>query len=102
MNKPDISMEEEIEGAMFGIREFLFECVYTNSLAKTEDDKAINIVKGLYKYYEAHTEVLPNSYLESLYKEGIEPVVCDYIAGMTDTYAVSMYEEIFIPKAWRK
>ncbi|MDR1017134.1 MAG: deoxyguanosinetriphosphate triphosphohydrolase [Lachnospiraceae bacterium] len=101
LDKPEIKMRNEVYEAMYGIRQYLFQNVYTNPKAKSEEKKAKSIIKALYKYFEAHTEMLPTLYLQTVYQEGIEPAVCDYIAGMTDTFAIKTYKDIFIPKAWR-
>lgn len=102
-DKPDILMSPEIEGAMQGLRSFLFEHVYYNPEAKQEERKAREMIQELYRYYNRHGDQMPKEYLELIYKkeQPQERVVCDYIAGMTDQYAIDRFAEIFIPKAWR-
>lgn len=101
--KPDIYMSQEIEEAMQGLRSFLFEHVYYNPEAKQEERKAREMIQELYRYYNRHADRMPKEYLELIYKKNQpqERVVCDYIAGMTDQYAIDRFAEIFIPKAWR-
>ena len=103
MNKPQIMMSEEIEDAMQGLRKFMFDNVYCNPLAKHEETKAVELVKNLYYYYMDHLDKLPSEYLNLMEKNGDskEQVICDYIAGMTDNYAVKTFQEIFIPESWK-
>lgn len=101
--KPDICQSPEVEQAMKNIRKFMFMSVYTNPAAKGEETKAENMIAALYEYYEKHLEVLPLEYQEMVTRGGqsVPRVVCDYISGMTDQYAMTKYAEYFIPKAWR-
>lgn len=103
MDKPKIQMSEEIAEAMQGLRKFMFENVYRNPVAKREEGKAVEMVKNLYGYYMDHIEQLPDEYYKrmELYQDTKEQVVCDYIAGMTDNYAVKIFQEIFIPESWK-
>lgn len=103
LGKPDICTSDEIEKAMKDIRKFMFERVYTNPVAKAEEGKAENMIEALYEYYEKHLENLPKEYLEMIevQNESVPRVVCDYISGMTDQYALKKYTEIFIPKSWQ-
>jgi dGTPase len=88
---------------MAGLRKFMFENVYMNPKAKGEEDKAVHLIEQLYDYYIRHPELLPGQYLRSMERTGTcrEQTVCDYIAGMTDNYAVKKYEEFFVPEAWK-
>lgn len=103
MNQPTIRMSEEIEEALQGLRRFMFENVYRNPIAKQEENKAVEMVQNLYKYYMNHFEKLPEEYLRLMQINGDskEQVICDYIAGMTDNYAVKVFQEIFIPESWK-
>ena len=103
MDQPEIRMSEEVGQAMSELRKFMFKYVYENQEAKREEDKAIQLVKHLFLYYIEHFEMLPERYLEFRKHYGTEKeqVVCDYISGMTDTYAVKKYNEIFVPEAWK-
>ncbi len=104
MDKPQIKMSEEMWEAMQELRGYMFEKVYTNPVAKGEEVKVVNMVTGLYEYYVEHPELMPQLYLNAIEerKESRERVVCDYIAGMTDTYAIEKFEEYFIPESWKK
>ena len=101
MGKNDIVMSEEIGGAMQDLRKFMFQKVYTNPAAKGEESKAERLLCELYAHYMGHIEILPEQY-QRMHSEGEkkERVVCDYISGMTDQYAVAKYREFFLPKAW--
>ena len=101
MGKNDIVMSEEIGGAMQDLRKFMFQKVYTNPAAKGEEAKAERLLCELYAHYMGHIEILPEQY-QRMHSEGDkkERVVCDYISGMTDQYAVAKYREFFLPKAW--
>ncbi len=101
-NRNDIYMSPEVAGAMQGLRQFMFQSVYTNPIAKGEETKAKELLERLFVYYLKHIDVLPGYYLQML-EEGEENdrVVCDYIAGMTDQYAVAKYNEYFMPKSWQ-
>lgn len=99
----DIKMSEEIQQALYGLREFLFENVYRNPIAKREEEKAIQLVQQLYEYYLSRFDLLPQEYIALLEQkqETKERVVCDYVAGMTDNYAIKMYTKFFVPKVWK-
>lgn len=101
MDQPQITMSQEVEEATMGLRKFMFEHVYLNPVAKGEEEKAIHMIKDLYGYYISHMDKLPGQFLRML-EEGVskEQIVCDYIAGMTDTYAIKKFEEFFIPESW--
>lgn len=103
MDQPEIRMSPEVYEATMGLREFMFENVYKNPTAKGEEKKAINMIANLYQFYSEHLELLPAQFLQMLEEKGVkeEQIVCDYIAGMTDTYAVKKFEEYFIPESWK-
>ena len=103
MDQPEIRMSPEVERATMDLRAFMFENVYKNPVAKGEEEMAINMVTNLYDYYRRHIQLLPDQFLEMLEEEGGTPerIVCDYIAGMTDTYAIKKFEEYFIPESWK-
>ncbi len=104
MDKHDIIMSEHIGTAMQKLRNFMFESVYKNPLAKGQENKAENMLKALYGYYLSHTDRLPEEYLYFIHelKEAPERVVCDYIAGMSDQYSVMKFEEAFVPTFWKE
>ncbi|MFV0363216.1 MAG: deoxyguanosinetriphosphate triphosphohydrolase [Suipraeoptans sp.] len=102
MDRNKISMSEAVYEATMGLRVFMFENVYLNKKAKSEEDKAVALMERLFEYYMNHVDILPDKYKEMIVNgESKEQVVCDYVAGMTDNFAVKMFEEFFIPKAWK-
>ncbi len=96
-----LGMDEEYETTMQALRSFMFERVYRNPIAKGEESKARHILQELYQYYIKHPEKLPPDFQPQLSFEGMERIVCDYIAGMSDKYAMYKYEELFIPSTWK-
>jgi dGTPase len=95
---PDIRLSEPISRALDELRDFLFEHVYLRDEARSEQDKAIALVRTLFAYYLDHPEAVPAEYHRA---PGDLPTrIADYIAGMTDRYALRMYEEIFLPQGW--
>lgn len=101
LGQGDIFMSDEIGMAMRDLRQFMYDNVYKNPTAKGEEKKAERLLKELYQYYMGHIEILPQQY-QQMYEAGEkkERVVCDYISGMTDQYAIAKYREFFLPKAW--
>jgi len=102
MEQPNIRMSKEIEQATFELRKFMFKNVYENPAAKGEEEKAIHMLSNLFGHYLDHMELLPEKYFEIMERRGEtkEQIICDYIAGMTDSYAVKKFEEYFVPESW--
>lgn len=98
--KPIVTMSEAVYAQFDALRDFMFEHVYKNPVAKSEEEKAKRMIRELFAYYLQHTELLTGEYAKYLEQDGKERAVADYIAGMTDNYAVSEYVRIFVPKAW--
>ncbi len=102
MGMNDIIMSETVANAMRDIRQFMFDNVYTNPKAKSEEGKAESLVKTLYEHYVKHPDELPEEFLNLIADgEPREKVVCDYIGAMTDRFAMAKYEEMYIPKSWQ-
>lgn len=102
MDKNDIAMSDEMAKAMKKIREFMFDRVYTNPIAKCEETKAEELMETLYHHFLKNTDDMPDEFLNLLsLGEPREKVVCDYVGAMSDRFAVAMYENIFIPKSWQ-
>ncbi len=101
MGKNDICMSQPVEEAMMKIRAFMFERVYENPEAKSEEGKAEMLMETLYTYYMKNVDDLPVEFLNFI-SEGQpkERVVCDYVGAMSDRFAIAKYEEIYIPKTW--
>lgn len=101
-DRDHISMSEDMEHMMAELRAFMFRRVYHNKIAKREEDKAVKLIQDLFHFYQEHPDLLPVGYhlLREERGESLERVVCDYIAGMTDSFAINKYKELFIPKSW--
>ena len=118
-DQPDIIMTEQVSVAMTGLREYMFKNVYTNPVAKGQEKKAEQLIKEMFGYYVTHAENLPSEFINQiengdgkcyneihLYSDNelrqlrTEKAVCDYIAGMTDRFAVAKFHEILIPSNW--
>ncbi len=100
--KNDIVLPEDMKQALTGLRKFMFDRVYINSIAKAEEGKAQYMIGQLYDYYVSGKGSLPKEYIQRVEQSG-EPLsraVCDFIAGMSDHYAVRMYESLTIPRTW--
>ena len=96
-----ICLSEEVDKALKDLRSFMFERVYRNPVAKGQESKAREMLMRLFEYYVSHFEALPEDFQPQLSFDGLERTVCDYIAGMTDNYAVDKYTELFIPSGWQ-
>ena len=102
LGKNDICMSPEVESAMRGLRKFMFDHVYLNTVAKREEDRAEDLLRRLFGYYRVHIELLPAMNRQMIAAgEAEERAVCDYIAGMTDRFAIARFEDVFMPKAWQ-
>lgn len=99
--KNEISMEPEIAEAMNELRTFLFGAVYTNPVAKGEEKRAEDMLCRMYEFFVKNPDKLTGEYSRRIEEDGIERTVCDYIAGMTDRYAISTFKSIFIPEVWK-
>lgn len=95
----EIRSSAEVKEATEKLRSFLFKNIYIGSIAKKEENKAIRLIKKLYEYYMTYPEEI---FLNNLHEEDKEQKVVDYIAGMTDTYAIKKWQEINIPSSWSK
>ena len=96
-----VMLSPAVDTALRDLRSFMFERVYRNPVAKSQESKAKDMLQRLFEYYISHPEALPEDFQPQLSFEGMERTVCDYIAGMTDNYAVDKYTEIFIPMGWQ-
>jgi dGTPase len=94
----EVRMSEEVLDATVGLRSFLFETVYENEIATAEFKKAAGILGGLWGKIQED----PKAFLDprTIENEGLDVATKDFVAGMTDRYAVSLFEQLFIPKPW--
>ena len=100
-DSPTIAMEDDVQQAANELREFLFESVYRNPVAKGEESKAQDMLMHLFDYYINHPDKLPELYRKRLDIDTKERCACDFISGMTDRYAIEVYTDLCIPKVWR-
>ena len=101
MGKNDILMSDSVFQALMGLRKFMFENVYRNPIAVSEEKKARNLLAALFEYYISNPDELPEEYLFIAEKDGTETAVCDYIAGMTDKFAVMKFQQLYQPRFWQ-
>ena len=95
-----VCLSPDVDQALKNLRAFMFEKVYRNPVAKGQESKAKDMLCRLFEYYVNHPETLPEDFQPQMSFDGLERTVADYIAGMTDNYAIDKYTEIFIPAGW--
>jgi dGTPase len=102
LDPPVLSMEPTVLAATNQLREFMFRNVYLNKNAKNDDDKVRFVIETLYDYFVKHPDQMPADLLQinQARQEPVERAVVDYIAGMTDRYAIEKFNRIFIPRTW--
>jgi len=99
--RDDIRMSDQVAAAMKDLRSFMFDRVYQNQEAKSEENKAEILMETLYHYFFKNIDDMPREMLELIDRgEAREQVVCDYVGAMSDRFAISKYEELFVPKSW--
>ncbi len=96
----DILMSEGVWGAMMSLRSFLFERLYSRGDAKWEEPKAYAMLVDLFEYFAAHPNEVPAEY--RLHDDPLDVQVADFVSGMTDRYAIRVYERLKIPRSWRR
>lgn len=95
-----VRMSDEMYEEFNKLRSFLFDNLYHNPIAKAEEKKAEGVIESLYRHYLANVKTLPPEFVKYIDEDGAERVAADYIACMTDSYAVRDYERLFVPKQW--
>lgn len=95
-----VAIGEDIAPAFDALHAFMFANIYTHSKAKSEESKAAEMVRMLYRYFSEHYDKLPADCRLIGDQDGKEQAVTDYIAGMSDHYAIAVFESIFVPEAW--
>ena len=99
-DRGEIRMMPEVQAATDRLRAFMFESVYTNSVAKAQDGRAKELLAQLFHHFVKHPESMPQLYRDNIETDGVARCVCDFISGMTDRYAIDTYTELFIPCVW--
>lgn len=100
MGKNEISMSDEVYKAMMGLRQFMFERVYRADYALRQEEKVRGMIAKLFEYYSRDIDRMPGEYRDIAERDGVTTAVCDYIACMTDRYAINVYSELFLPISW--
>jgi dGTPase len=100
--KPCISMSSSVSLVMESLRDFLFQNVYNGPAALVQEKKAKFIISVLYDHWIRSPEELPSEVRMNFDKYGVDRSICDYIANMTDGYIITLFEEIFVPKSWKR
>ena len=95
-----VDISPGMQGVWVAFHNFMYDKVYHNPVAKGEESKVENILRGIWEHYCAHAEALPTDFQRIAERDGLERAVTDYVSGMTDDYAIEKYGEIFIPMAW--
>ncbi len=98
----EVAFDREVQSAFDILHEFMFDRVYTNPVCKSEEGKAMAMIQRLYHFFEENPNELPNEYIEIAWRDGTQRAACDYIAGMSDSYALKVYSDYFIPSGWSK
>ncbi len=98
--RPYVRMSDGMWSEFNRLRDFLFEHLYYNKAAKSEESKAEGVVRALWHYYLDHADEIPGEFLKNVETDGCERAVADHIACMTDRYAVDDYKRLFVPKDW--
>ena len=96
-----IRQSPQVGEAMLALKDFMFANVYTSPLAKGEEGKAQDMLRMLFGYYQSDPDQLPADFQSIRAEEGVNRAVCDYIAGMTDPFAVERFKELYIPMGWK-
>ena len=95
-----VDISPGMQGVWVAFHNFMYDKVYHNPVAKGEESKVENILRGIWDHYCAHAEALPPDFQRIAERDGLERAGTDYVSGMTDDYAIEKYGEIFIPMAW--
>lgn len=96
----DIAMDGTVQTYFDRLHTFMYESLYYNPVAKSEESKVEGVITRLFDYFLKHEEAMPAEYERIREEEGLPRAVCDYIAGMTDNYALEVYRALFIPTGW--
>lgn len=100
-NGSSVSMSPEVLEVVDDLREFMFRRVYTDSAAKEDDPKTHFVIEKLFEYFCSHSDELPEEWARlDEHHEPVERRVVDYIAGMTDRYAIQLFERLYVPREW--
>ena len=99
-SKDKIRMSESCYTSFMDLHNFMFTAVYTNPVCKGEEKKAVNMLINIYNYYTGHIDEMPEEYIKIAQSDGESRAGCDYIAWMSDTYALKIFNKLFVPMFW--
>ena len=101
LGKPEVAMTEKMYAGMMTLRKFMFDNIYSKGVAKVENEKVERLLSALYAYYSEHPMDMSAEYQQLMIRgEPKEKVVCDYISGMSDLYAIHIIDELYEPHGW--
>lgn len=100
-DKPYVKLDDEYENALKTLRTFMFTTLYQDKEAKQEEKKADRLIEFLFEYFMSGVGKMPIFYEKIANEEGREIAVCDYVAGMSDRYAIKLFNELIVPKSWQ-
>lgn len=95
-----VSMDKTVQEAYDALHGYMYRAVYLNDYAKREEKKVPHLIESLFAFFVQRPDSLPVHMRETVGRDGAAQAACDFIAGMTDRYAIDLYSELFIPKAW--
>lgn len=95
-----IRMSDDFYTGFMELHDFMFTAVYTNPVCKGEEGKAVDMLQRIYSYYIKHIDEMPEEFIKIASEDGDERAVCDYIAGMSDNYALKVFNSLFVPMFW--
>ena len=95
-----MGFSSEVEDAYLLLKDFMYSTVYVDKEAKREEGKVDKLVGELYERLSANPSLMPTFYMQIAFNEGIDRAVADYISGMSDRFAVRLFEELFVPQKW--
>ena len=98
--QPHLAMSEEVENAMNGLREFMFDRVYRDGWRDPEEARCDYVLRHLFEYYCGHPGEMPEEFVMIGYRDGTERSVCDFLSCMTDRYATRKFRDLFVPSAF--
>lgn len=96
----DVAQSATIKQAMDDFRDFMFRNVYHSAALQPDRDRATYVINTLFQHFHSHHGEMPEEFRIGIDRWGLEQTVADYIAGLTDVYAIELFEEIFIPRKW--
>ena len=96
----EVKMADDVFDAFDRLHSFMFKYVYTNPVCKSEEGKAENMIKELFRHYSRNPGSMPEFYSNIAKREGAERAACDYISGMSDSYSLKVFNNLFVPKTW--